>query len=204
MNLESPRIGAASLSEEEAARANVYALIGRLFYGGPDAGLLAEICGADEGVTEGGGPLARIWKRLQDACRNAESAELEQEYAALFISAGRALVSLYVSGYANGMASDKRLVQLRQELEGMGLARQDAVFEVEDHISGLCDVMRFLIESNQPIVAQKRFFEEFIHPGALALCDAVESAEPSDFYKVVAQFARLFIELEKSAFAMEA
>lgn len=205
MNIDSPRPDPGHLPGEEAARANFYALIGRLFYDFPDAGLLVAIGGVGENVSgaDESGALLQTWRRLRDACRSADTGAFEQEYVALFISTGRALVSPYISGYAGGMAGDKRVVRLRQQLEEMGLTRRDAIFEVEDHISGLCDVMRFLIESNQPIAAQKRFFDEFIHPGAIVLCDAVESAEPAVFYKIVARFARVFFELENSAFAME-
>ena len=205
MNIESARLEAGHLSDEEAARANFYALIGRLFYDAPDVGLLAEICGAGDGAgtaDEEDEPLVRAWRRLQEACRSANIETLTQEYAALFISAGKALVSPYVFGYASGMAADKQLVRLRQQLEVLGLARREAVFEVEDHVTGLCDVMRFLIECNQPIADQKLFFEQFVYAGALPLCDAVEAAEPAVFYKRVASFTRAFIELEKSAFEM--
>jgi TorA maturation chaperone TorD len=206
VNIESPRLDAGPLSEEEAARANFYALIGRLFYAAPDAGLLAALCSSDgnAGAADGGGPLVEAWASLLDACRSAHTEMLEAEYAALFISAGKSLVSPYVSGYASGMAADKQLVRLRQQLEAWGLARRDAVFEIEDHIAGLCDVMRFLIECNQPVADQKQFFEEFVQPGALRLCDAVEAAEPAVFYKNVASFMRAFFALEKSAFDMEA
>lgn len=206
MNIESPRLEAGHLSDEDAARANFYALIGRLFYGAPDAALLAAICSGDgnAGAADGGGPLVEAWASLLDACRSANTETLETEYAALFISAGKSLVSPYISGYASGMAADKQLVRLRQQLEAWGLARRDAVFEVEDHISGLCDVMRFLIECNQPVADQKQFFEEFVHPGAMPLCDAVVAAEPAVFYKNVALFMRAFFALEKSAFDMEA
>ncbi len=206
MNIESPRLDFGPLSDEEAARANFYALIGRLFYDAPDAGLLAEICSAGEcaRAADGGGePLVQAWRGLQDACRSADPEALKQEYAALFIGAGKALVSLYISGYASGMAADKHLVRLRQQLEAWGLARREAVFEIEDHVSGLCDVMRFLIECNQPIADQKLFFEQFVYPGTLLLCGAVETAEPAVFYKKAAGFAHAFFELEKSAFDME-
>ena len=39
--------GAPALAPEESARAAVYALLARLFYAGPDAGLLAAIANAD-------------------------------------------------------------------------------------------------------------------------------------------------------------
>jgi len=205
VNVESLRLDSAPLSGEEAARANYYALIGRLFYEAPDAALLAAICGVGENAraADEGGPLVKAWGALQGACRSANPEALKQEHDALFIGVGKAPVSPYLSGYAGGMSADKQLVRLRQQLEAWGLARRDAVFEVEDHISGLCDVMRFLIECNQPVADQKQFFEEFFHPGVLRLCDAAGAAEPAAFYKKVALFAHAFFALEKSAFDME-
>ena len=88
MNIESPRLGSAPLSDEEAARANYYALIGRLFYDAPDAALLAAIGGVGENARDAdeGGPLAGAWKGLQVACRSANPEALKQEHDALFLS----------------------------------------------------------------------------------------------------------------------
>lgn len=192
------------LSEEDSARANFYALIGQLFYDAPDSRLLAEIGRNGDAARkpEGEGELVRAWEELQSACKSTPQEAVKQEYDALFIGVGKAQVTLYTSCYVSGMAADKHLVRLREQLGSWGLGRRDRVFEVEDHISGLCDVMRYLIEQNQPFADQRQFFEHFVYPGGIPLCDAVKTAGSADFYKHVASLAHAFFELERAAFAM--
>ena len=189
---------------EDSARAGCYALIGRLFYDAPDSDLLAVIRNAspaaEASVAEGG--FASAWGALQSACSNADVDALKREYDSLFIGVGKAAITLYTSRFAPDAAADKHLVRLREHLDQLGLARRSSVFEVEDHISGLCDVMRHLIEGNQALEDQRQFFDIFVKAGAIPLCDAVEQAEPAVFYKQVAAFAKAFFELEALAFEM--
>ncbi|MGH8621078.1 MAG: hypothetical protein ACRET3_02975, partial [Burkholderiales bacterium] len=56
---------------EDAARANLYALIGRLFYGAPDSILLAQLCHAEAEPTGHNAPLDRAWRELRNACGSA-------------------------------------------------------------------------------------------------------------------------------------
>jgi TorA maturation chaperone TorD len=188
---------------EDSARADCYALIGRLFYDAPDADFLAGICSASpatEAAGEAGG-LELAWNALQSVCRNADMDAIRKEFDSLFIGVGKAAITLYTSRYAD-TAADKHLVRLREQLDVLGLARRSAVFEVEDHISGLCDVMRHLILNKQALEEQRRFFEIFIQAGAVPLCNAVDMAERAVFYKQVAAFTRAFFALEKAAFEM--
>ena len=189
---------------EDSARAGCYALIGRLFYDAPDSDLLAVIRNAGPAAVSSGAPgiFASAWYALQSACANADVDMLRREYDSLFIGVGKAAITLYTSRYVPDAAADKHLVRLREHLDVMGLARRNSVFEVEDHISGLCDVMRHLIEGNQALEDQRQFFDIFVKAGAIPLCDAVEQAEPAVFYKQVAAFAKAFFELEALAFEM--
>ncbi|MBI3045764.1 MAG: molecular chaperone TorD family protein [Betaproteobacteria bacterium] len=189
---------------EELARANLYGLVSRLFYAPADPNLLAEISRsgqAGEGQVDGSG-LVAAWRNLQDACRNAYPAIVRQEYDSLLVGVGKAEVTPYLSAYAEPSAPDRYLVRLRGELAAWGLSRRERVFEVEDHISGVSDVMRCLIEGRYPLEEQQRFFESFVYHGAVAFCVAVQNAASANFYKQVASFAGAFFELEKAAFEM--
>lgn len=190
--------------EEDRARAACYAVIGRLFFGPPDPNLLAEICGAAADAQRPAGAVSETWARLQDACRSAFPAVLRQEYDTLFTGVGKALVTPYTSRYANELAPDQHLVRLRERLDAWGLARRDRVFETEDHVSGVCDVMRYLIEEGAPYDEQQDFFREFVRPGVVPLLDAVEAVEAASFYRQVARFTRAFLDLEHDAFDMPA
>ena len=191
------------VSEEDAARGHHYALIGRLFHDAPDSILLAQLCRADAEAGGDGTPLEQAWQGLRDACGTAYPAVLKQEYDTLFVGVGRSGVTPYTSHYLRDIFPDRHLVRLRQRLEELGLGRRSAAFEVEDHISGVCDVMRFLIEGARPLTEQQLFFKEFVYPGGAAFCDAVVGAETASFYRCVARYARAFLEIEREAFEME-
>lgn len=194
---------AAALEPEDLARANFYGLISRLFYGPADSNLLAEISGGGKSESdESEGELVLAWRRLQEACRSAYPAILRQEYDTLFVGVGKAEVSPYLSGYAEPAGPDRYLVRLRDQLSAWGLARKELVFEVEDHISGICDIMRWLIGDQRSIADQRRFFEEFALVGALGFCAAVQKSPSASFYKDVAALTASFYELEKAAFEM--
>jgi TorA maturation chaperone TorD len=196
-------ISVSSLEPEDRARANFYGIISRLFYGPADSNFLAEICGSTTGGAEQGeSELATAWQRLQLSCRSAYPALVRQEYDSMFVGVGRAEVSPYLSGYIEPAGPDRYLVRLRDRLSSLGLARKERVFEVEDHISGICDVMRWLVEAQHPLVDQRQFFEEFAYPGVVAFCSAVQASPTAVFYKGAAALAASFYELEKAAFEM--
>lgn len=192
---------AGSLEAEESARANCYSLISRLFYAPADPNLLAEICRSDE-TGEGDGGLKSAWRQLQETCRSAYPAILRQEYDNLFVGVGRAAVTPYLSGYAEVSSPDRYLVRLREQLAAWGLGRREGVFEVEDHLSGVSDVMRWLIQARRPLEQQRVFFEGFVYSGAILFCAAVKKTPTASFYKPAAAFAASFFELEKAAFEM--
>ena len=195
---------AGALEAEDRARANWYGLISRLFYAPADPNLLAEISrsGQTGEEQEGSGGLAVAWRGLQEACRTAYPAVVRQEYDTLFVGVGRAAVTPYLSGYAEPSGPDRYLVRLREQLAAWGLGRRDGVFEVEDHISGVSDVMRWLIQEQRPLEQQREFFEDFVYRGAIPFCAAVHKTPLASFYKPVTAFAASFFELEKTAFEM--
>jgi TorA maturation chaperone TorD len=192
-----------ALDGEDVARANLYGLISRLFYAPPDPNLLAEISGSEGGeeAADSGG-LVAAWRGLQEACRSAYPAVVRQEYDTLFVGTGKSEVTPYLARYAEDTAPDRFLVRLREQLDAWGLARRPEVGEVEDHISGISDVMRWLIENQRPLTEQQRFFEDFAYRSASAFCVAVQKSTSANFYKPVAALASSFFEIEKAAFEM--
>lgn len=188
--------------EEDAGRANIYALIGRLFYEAPDSILLAQLSGAEAGPAGDDAPLERSWRALQEACRSAYPVVVRQEYDSLFVGVGKSEITPYTSKYVRGISPDQHVVRLRAYLDAMGLGRRNAAFEVEDHISGICDVMRSLILGGRSLPDQSLYFREFIYPPAVEFCDAVARATSAGYYCYVAAFAREFFEVERLAFEM--
>ena len=189
---------------EDLARAHLYALVSRLFYAPADPSLLAEISRApvEGGGDEEAGGLHTQWRDLQEACRSAFPALVRQEYETLFVGVGKAEVTPYLSGYAEPASPDRYLVRLREQLGAWKLARRESVFELEDHVSGVSDVMRWLVENRRTLAEQREFFEGYVYPGAVPFYAAVQNAASTVFYKPVAAFAATFFEVEKAAFEM--
>ena len=189
------------VAPEELARANFYGLIARLFYAPPDEQLISELTRAQP--VEGDAALAQAWRAMVDACRSAFPVTLEQEHTDLFIGTGKAEVTPYLSHYVVKYATETPLVDLRQQLAAWGIGRREQVPEYEDHISGVCETMRFAIAVQQRSPEeQRRFFERFVYRGAIAFCDAVSASKNARFYRHVAAFARAFLDIEKAAFEM--
>jgi TorA maturation chaperone TorD len=196
------------IASEDAARANFYGLIARLFYAPPDAQLVAQLLQAGPMQLEAernaeGEALAAAWGEMLDACRTAFPAALENEHTELFVGTGKAAVTPYLSHYVLRHSNDSPLVDLRAQLGAWGIARREDVPEYEDHVSGVCETMRFVIAVQQRSPEeQQAFFDRFVYRGTAAFCDAVSASSQARFYRPVARFARTFLEVEKSAFEM--
>ncbi|MGH8669994.1 MAG: TorD/DmsD family molecular chaperone [Burkholderiales bacterium] len=191
-----------TLPPEEAARANFYGLLARLFYAPPDAALLEAIAGADEIEAEDGG-IGEAWQALARAAAGADPEALREEYETLFVGTGKAPVTPYVSAYLIRYSNDAPLVDLRSQLAALGLARRNEVHEPEDHIAALCEVMRHLIAAQTgDLEGQKRFFERWIWPSAQPLCNAIKQSDKARFYKAVAGFLLGLCTVEHMGFEM--
>lgn len=192
-----------TLAPEEAARADLYGLLARLFYAAPDAALLASIASSARSADAGAGKLGQAWRELAQAAEGADPETVREEHETVFIGTGKAAVTLYMTAYTIRYASESPLADLREDLARHGLARLGNAHEPEDHIAGLCEVMRWLIsEQRADLAAQKAFFECWIWPGAAALCNAINHSPSTGFYRAVANIAERFFEVEHSAFEM--
>jgi len=194
-----------ALAPEDAARANFYGLLARLYYAPPDRALLAALAGADEITAQGGDtPLALAWRELKDGAATLDEDAARREFEALFIGTGKAEVSPYAGAYVKRSRADQQLVALRQYLAQHRLGRQSGVNEPEDHFAALCDVMRHLVaELHAAPGAQREFFTAFVWSSTVSYCDATERAERAAFYRLVARFARRFLEVEHALFELE-
>lgn len=203
-----------TVSPEDRARADMYALLSRLFYAAPDESLLRAIAGAPDisGESEDAS-LASAWRELTEAAALAETEEARFEYDSLFIGAGKAEVTLYSTAYLkgithNGAGAEKQLAILRGELADLAIIRHDGVHEPEDHFSALCDVMRFLIVGDQETPAssierQRRFFQAYIASWNGKLADAIEASKTATFYRPAGRLVRAFLALESESFDID-
>ncbi len=189
-----------TLSDEDATRANFYGLLAHLFYAPPDTALLEAL--ADEGLLDtDGSALGDAWEALVEAAAVTDCDTERAAYDKAFAGTGRARVTLYTRAYRRRYANEALLARLRADLAALGLSRREASQEPEDHIAALCEAMRHLIATqNLGLAQQKRFFNRWIDPAAQALCDAISRPRCSAFYEQVGRFAKLFFEVERSAF----
>jgi TorA maturation chaperone TorD len=192
--------------EEDQARADLYALIARLFYAGPDAALLAAIAGADEIAGEDEtAPLAAAWRALGAAAAAMDAEAAREEYDSVFVGTGKAEITPYASHYLAESMQERVLVRLRDTLAEMRLAKNQSAAEYEDHFSGLCEVMRYLIaagSSDAAVQEQKMFFMEYVIPWYAEFCAAVMASPNTNFYKHVAVFTKAFLDVEVGSFEM--
>ncbi len=218
----------ASLLPEDQARADLYALLARLLYAGPDARLLQLIRATPELVGSGAGAqavqssairgevrgdvhgaatnatLAVAWAELLDQARRAEPQAETQTFDEVFVGTGKAKITPYLTHYLVAQGRERVLVSLRDELAALGLARKGGALEPEDHIAGLCEVMRHLVmqgSGEASLRAQRAFFDRFVRQGFDGLCDAI-AKEPalSTFYRAVGTLARTFLRIEAGGF----
>lgn len=195
---------ALQLAPEDAARADFYGLLARLFYAPPDPELLGALAAADElAVQDAHSPLALAWRELKERAAALDGEAARAEFETLFIGVGKAEVSPYAGAYVKQSRADRQLVALRQYLAEHELARQSGIHEPEDHVASLCDVMRHLISGARATQDMQRdFFMRYVWPSAVAFCDATEKSERSMFYRVTACFARRFFEVEHALLDM--
>jgi TorA maturation chaperone TorD len=201
-----PDTATSSALDEETARAELYGVLAQLFYAPPAPELLAKLRVAATEAPAAGGFLEEPWRALVGAARALSDDAIADEYNALFGGVGKPEVYLYGSHYLSGFLNEKPLARLRTELTSLGLARDEAMSDTEDHIAYLCEVMRYLIAGDDVTVAnlarQQSFFAEHLQPWSAALCDAVAGHPKARFYAAVAELTRAFVSVEAQGFDM--
>jgi TorA maturation chaperone TorD len=195
-----------SALDEETARAEVYGLLAQLYYAPPSSGLLASLRVAVTEAPAAGAFLEEPWRDVIAAARALEGEAIEAEYAALFGGVGKPEVYLFGCHYVSGFLNDKPLAKLRTDLATLGLERDEAMGETEDHIAYLCEVMRYLIAGDDVAVAnlttQRDFFAAHLQPWVPALCETIAAHPRAAFYRALAAFTSAFVSVEAQGFDM--
>jgi len=192
---------------EELQRAELYGLLARLWFAPPDAALFEQFAVAVTEAPQRGSFLEAPWQDLVAAMRAGSEQAAGEEYEALFIGIGKPDILLYGSHHLAGALNEKPLVALRTDLAELGLARDAAIGETEDHVAFLFEVMRYLIAGDDVAVCnlerQRRFFRVHIQPWvADSLCDAVLQHPRAKLYAALAGLTRAFVLVETQGFDM--
>jgi TorA maturation chaperone TorD len=200
------RIPVSSALDEETARAEVYGLLAAMYYAPPSPELMGQLRVAVTEAPAAGGVLEEPWRLVVGAARDLSDADVADEYDALFGGVGKPEVFLFGSHYLSGFLNEKPLAQLRGDLAALGLARDEAMPETEDHVAYVCEVMRYLIAGDDVEVAnltqQQKFFSAHVQPWVTQMCDAIEAHPKARFYAALAGFTRAFVSVEAQGFDM--
>ncbi|HSV36536.1 MAG TPA: molecular chaperone TorD family protein [Ramlibacter sp.] len=195
-----------SALDEETARAEVYGLLAQLYYAPPTPDIMEALRVAVTEAPFAGAFLEAPWRDLVAAARTMSDEDVAREYDALFGGVGKPEVYLFGSHYLSGFLNEKPLARLRTDLAGLGLARDEAMPETEDHIAYLCEVMRYLIAGDDVAVAnltrQREFFSAHVQPWAPALCEAIAAHPKARFYAGLSTFTHAFFSIEAQGFDM--
>jgi TorA maturation chaperone TorD len=194
---------------EDLARADLYGLIARLFHEAPDQELLDQIVSSipegQEAQSEDA-PLARVWQNLVEMAKANPAKAWQDEFDQNFISVGRPIIILNGSFYMAGYLNERPLVEIRRALDAFGLESAEEISETEDHISALCEVMRYLIAGDDVEISnltnQRVFFNDHIRPWHDDLFDAIDAVSEMRLYHSVASLAREFLAIEGQGFDM--
>jgi TorA maturation chaperone TorD len=194
------------LPPEEAARADFYALLGRLLLAPPDGELLSRLAAAPS--LEGEGVLPRAWKGLVDASAAMDADAAAQEYELLFAGIGKSQVSPYAGAYAPATTVEHTRVRIQRDLAALGLERPATVTEPEDHFAGLFEAMRVLAGGGAgrgpgTLEEQKRFHEAHLARAWPPFAAALGAATEANYYRHVAAFAAAFAALEAESFKLD-
>jgi len=186
-------------TDEDRLRADLYNYLGVLLAAPPDDTVLGQTAGLTGDDTELGQAVATLAKMA----RITKPANVEREFNALFIGMGRGELLPYGSYYLTGFLNEKPLALLRQDMRRHGLARSDTVFEPEDNIASLMEMMAAMIAgrfgATVSIEDQRTFFNRHIAPWAGHFFADLEAAKASVFYAPVGTLGRAFMDIETEA-----
>jgi TorA maturation chaperone TorD len=190
--------------DEETARAEIYGLLSQLYYAAPAPELLAQLRVAVTEAPDAGSFLEAPWTAVIAASRELTDTQIAAEWHSLFGGVGKPEVYLFGSFYLTGFLNEKPLVKLRQDLAAYGLERDGAMYETEDHLAYLFEVMRYLIAGDDVSTAnltnQKSFYGDHLQPWIGSLCDTLAANPRAKFYKALVEFTRSFMSVESQGF----
>jgi TorA maturation chaperone TorD len=195
---------APKVSAEDRLRADLYNYMGVMLARPADQMLLdqtAGLSGDESGLGQAINGLARVAKAVSPK-------KVETEFNALFIGLGRGELLPYASYYLTGFLNEKPLAALRTDMSAQRISRAVNVFEPEDNIASLMEMMGGMIVGRfgTPATdsAQRAFFNKHIAPWAGHFFTDLQGAKNSVLYAGVAAVGSALMEIEREAFRMTA
>jgi TorA maturation chaperone TorD len=97
------------------------------------------------------------------------------------------------------------LVELRDTLVQLGLARTASSAEPEDNLTAVLEVMRHLVASGsdaQSLQRQRAFFARYLQPAYRGFCGAAHKADLSEYFKAAVHLLEVFVESDLAQYEM--
>lgn len=193
----------ATATEQDQLRAGVWNLLGNLLVQAPGQELLdvlSQIEDPEGGVRDA---IGEAWLTLRMAAQRARPAAVEMEYQDVFIGVGGGEVTAYASWYLTGSLMERPLIELRQELQLLGVEREEGVSEPEDHAGVICQIMALVLtDPDCDFQRQKEIFQRHIEPWLGRLFEDLQKASSANFYRAVGALGEEFLQLEQSYYSM--
>lgn len=192
------------IAEEDRLRADFYNFLGLLLAAPPNETTLRQTAGLTGDDTD----LGKAIRSLARVAKVTKPEAAEREFNALFIGVGRGELLPYASYYLTGFLNEKPLAQLRTDMAARGITRAPNVYEPEDNIASLMEMMAGMITGRfgepAPLDDQKTFWNRHIGPWAGHFFSDLEAAGNSVLYASVGTAGRVFMEIEREGFRMTA
>ena len=192
------------VSAEDRLRADLYNYLSVMLARPADQMLLdqtAGLSGDDSALGEAINGLARVAKAVTPK-------KVQTEFNALFIGLGRGELLPYASYYLTGFLNEKPLAALRSDMAAQRISRAENVFEPEDNIASLMEMMGGMIVGRfgtpASDAAQRAFFNKHIAPWAGHFFTDLQGAKNSVLYAGVAAVGSALMGIEREAFRMTA
>lgn len=188
------------VDEIDIARGQEYRLLAALLARAPNASFLKKLATLRGDAS----PLGMAHVGLAEAAGAAKTEAVEREFFNLFIGVGRGELMPYGSYYLTGFLHERPLARLRDDLNALGLERNEGNAEPEDHAALLCEIMAGLADGSfpAPVGTDKRIFENHLAPWIGRFFADLERAEEAVFYRKVGTLGRVFVDIEAEAFAL--
>ena len=192
-----------TIAQEDRLRADLYNFLGLLLAGPPDEMVLAQTAG----LTGDDTLLGQAITQLANVAKVSKPKAVTREFNALFIGLGRGELLPFASYYLTGFLNEKPLATLRGDMAAKGIARAPNVYEPEDNIASLMEMMGGLIVGRfacgvADLPAQKAFFNKHVGSWAGHFFSDLEAAKNSVLYASIGAVGREFLEIEREAFRM--
>jgi TorA maturation chaperone TorD len=189
---------------EDRLRADLYNFLGLILSGPAGEMMLEQTALLSGDSTELGQAVASLAR----VAKVSKRAAVETEFNALFVGLGRGELLPYASYYLTGFLNEKPLAALRRDMAVRGITRAANVYEPEDNIASLLEMMGGQIVGRfgkmTTLGDQKAFFNKHVSPWASHFFSDLEAAKNSVLYASVGAVGKAFMAVEVESFRMSA